>query len=284
MVQREGRILRKGNTSEQVYIFRYITRGSFDAYSWQILENKQRFIASFLSGTAAAREVSDISDTVLSYAEVKALAIGNPLIKKRVEVANKLDRAKIASRGRQKQMQELNDVIETTPHKAANLRRLSIIAMRDYDEYITNKEVVPNEERLAFGEELLDALKSNALTGNEQVFDVYQGFRVILPGDMYPDKRYVYVESDNGGKYRCDIDEDKTFMGCSRTIDYLLEGLKKRAERLEISANLEKKKVDEARLELEKDNPYVKEVEALKNLLAEIDKELEETAKKSETK
>ena len=81
MVQREGRILRKGNTSEEVYIYRYITEGSFDAYSWQLLENKQRFISSFLSGTSATRDMGDIADTVLTYAEVKALAIGNPLIK-----------------------------------------------------------------------------------------------------------------------------------------------------------------------------------------------------------
>ncbi|MCD8201469.1 MAG: DEAD/DEAH box helicase family protein, partial [Clostridia bacterium] len=90
MVQREGRILRPGNMNEKVFIFRYITEGSFDAYSWQILEAKQRFISEILSGSYAARSGDDIKDSVLNYAEVKALAIGNPLIKERVEKANEL--------------------------------------------------------------------------------------------------------------------------------------------------------------------------------------------------
>jgi SNF2 family DNA or RNA helicase len=87
MTQRNGRIIRQGNTNEEVFIYRYITEGSFDAYSWQLLESKQRFISAILQGSIKERYGSDISDTVLNYAEVKALAIGNPLIKKRVETA-----------------------------------------------------------------------------------------------------------------------------------------------------------------------------------------------------
>lgn len=78
MTQREGRILRQGNTNPKVYIYRYITEGSFDAYSWQLLETKQRFIAGLLSGALTDRSGSDIDSTVLDYAEVKALAVGNP--------------------------------------------------------------------------------------------------------------------------------------------------------------------------------------------------------------
>lgn len=92
MTQREGRILRQGNGNERVYIYRYITEGSFDAYSWQILETKQRFITGLLSGSLSERSGSDVEGTVLNYAEVKALAIGNPLVKERVETANLLSR------------------------------------------------------------------------------------------------------------------------------------------------------------------------------------------------
>lgn len=83
MTQREGRILRQGNANPQVYIYRYITEGSFDAYSWQLLETKQRFISGLLSGSLTTRSGADIEDTVLDYAEVKALAVGNPLVKKK---------------------------------------------------------------------------------------------------------------------------------------------------------------------------------------------------------
>ena len=75
-----------------MYIYRYITEGSFDAYSWQLLETKQRFISGLLSGSLTTRSGADIEDTVLDYAEVKALAVGNPLVKKRVEAANELTR------------------------------------------------------------------------------------------------------------------------------------------------------------------------------------------------
>ncbi|MCD8306612.1 MAG: SNF2-related protein [Clostridia bacterium] len=92
MVQRQGRILRPGNTNEKVYIYRYITEGSFDAYSWQLLETKQRFISDLLSGSYSERSGGDIKDAVLDYAEVKALAIGNPLLKERVQTANELTR------------------------------------------------------------------------------------------------------------------------------------------------------------------------------------------------
>lgn len=78
--QREGRILRQGNMNEEVDIFRYVTEGSFDAYSWQTLETKARFIAQVMRGDRGIRSVEDVALAALSYAEVKALASGNPLI------------------------------------------------------------------------------------------------------------------------------------------------------------------------------------------------------------
>jgi len=78
--QRDGRILRQGNTNEEVDIFRYVTEGSFDSYSWQTLETKMRFIAQVMRGDRALRSVEDVSLATLSYAEVKALASGNPAV------------------------------------------------------------------------------------------------------------------------------------------------------------------------------------------------------------
>ena len=79
----------------EVSIYRYITEGSFDAYSWQLLETKQRFISQIMSGKTTARDGHDIDETVLNYAEVKALAVGSPKIKRRVEVCNELERYRI---------------------------------------------------------------------------------------------------------------------------------------------------------------------------------------------
>jgi len=279
MVQREGRILRKGNTSEEVYIYRYITEGSFDAYSWQLLENKQKFISSFLSGTSAARDMEDIADTVLTYAEVKALAIGNPLIKKRVEVANKLERVKIACRSRQKEMQQLRTVIESLPEKIRNLELWALNAESDYRFYSENKEPIPNEERISFGEELLEALESSFHNPEERIFDIYQGFNIYLPANMDKEDRYIIVRR-NTNEYRCEMEADKTPLGCSKSIDYLLEHLKDRADRFRMNAETAQRQRTEAIADLEKGNPYLKETEVITKELEQIDVLLEEAAQK----
>jgi len=90
MVQREGRIIRRGNENGEVLILRYIAEGSFDSYSWQILETKQRFISQFLSGSAYQRKASDLDDNVLTYAEAKALALDAPEVKALAEKENEL--------------------------------------------------------------------------------------------------------------------------------------------------------------------------------------------------
>lgn len=95
MVQREGRMIRQGNTNNVVEIYRYVTEGSFDSYSWQLLESKQRFISQLLSCSLDKRDGDEVDSIVLEYAEIKALAIGDKRIKQRVETYNELSRMKL---------------------------------------------------------------------------------------------------------------------------------------------------------------------------------------------
>src|SRR4029077_14449066 len=90
--QREGRILRQGNENKEVSIFRYVTEGSFDAYMWQALETKARFIGQVITGEKAARAAEDIGGQELSYAEVKAIASGNPAVLTLAEADAELQR------------------------------------------------------------------------------------------------------------------------------------------------------------------------------------------------
>lgn len=90
--QRDGRIERQGNIWPQVYVFRYITEGSFDGYSWQTIETKARFIEQIMSGTLTQRRIDDVSEFVLSAAEVKAIASGNPLVLRKVVLELELSR------------------------------------------------------------------------------------------------------------------------------------------------------------------------------------------------
>lgn len=93
--QQEGRILRQGNQNKKVKIFRYVTEGTFDAYMWQILENKQKFISQIMTSKSPVRSAEDVDDAALSYAEIKALATGNPYIKEKMDLDIQVSKLKL---------------------------------------------------------------------------------------------------------------------------------------------------------------------------------------------
>lgn len=270
MTQREGRLLRQGNTCPEVFIFRYITEGTFDSYSWQLLENKQRFISSFLSGFSCQRDCEDISDTVLNYAEVKALAIGDPLIKKRVETTNRIERARIASSQRQKTLMQLRSIVEEVPYTIDSLKLSKSIAGADYSLYRACRERIPKKERKAFGEELIVAIRNNGMADREKVFDHYQGFDVILPMNMTCDHPYIIIRSLNGGNYHIDMDGDKA-LGCTQRIDNLLDGLLDRCADIDKQIAAQRRKRRAAEAEYAIGNPHKDEIEVLLKELRRID-------------
>lgn len=226
MVQREGRILRQGNTNKEVKIFRYVTDASFDSYTWQILENKQRFIAQFLSGSLDAlhRDESDCADTVLNYAEIKALAIGNPIIKERVETSNELEHARINQRQKRKELANLKELLDAYPRQIENQKLYIANAKADRDFYQSVKVKVSADDRRLFGEPLLEALKGNIMREESTEYGEYQGFKVMLPKHMNPDKPYVVVSRTDSNQYKIKMDGDKA-LGCSKRIDYVLDHL-----------------------------------------------------------
>lgn len=95
LIQRSGRIIRRGNQNKKVHIFRYVTNGTFDAYLWQTLENKQKFIAQIMTSKSPVRSCEDVDESVLSFAEVKALCAGDPRIKERMDLDLDVSRLKI---------------------------------------------------------------------------------------------------------------------------------------------------------------------------------------------
>lgn len=107
--QRSGRIVRQGNNNGEVYIFRYVTENTFDAYLYQILENKQRFISQIMTGKSPVRSAEDIDETALSYAEVKALATGNPHIKEKMDLDIQVSKLKLLKANHLSQRYALED-------------------------------------------------------------------------------------------------------------------------------------------------------------------------------
>ena len=107
--QREGRGVRQGNENDEVAIYRYVTKGTFDAYSWSLVENKQRFISQVMTSKAVSRTCEDIDEATLSYAEIKAVATGNPLIKEKMQLENDVQRLKMLKSSCDSQRYSLQD-------------------------------------------------------------------------------------------------------------------------------------------------------------------------------
>lgn len=270
MVQREGRILRQGNTNNKVFIYRYITEGSFDAYSWQLLETKQRFITDLLSGSLSQRSGSDIDDTVLSYAEVKALAIGNPLIKKRVETANELTRYLTLQRKVIETRQELEKELLEIPSEIASQEDYIEKCKKDIEFYTLNKVEHDKDQRKIIRDVIFEAVQKNFLRENEEKLMTYCGFDIILPKNMVQEKPFVWLQKN--GRYYVEMGDSA--VGSLIRIDNCLDDLEARLERLEERLSILKDKKVSISEELKKKESYSDEIERCKKQLDDIDEEL----------
>lgn len=277
MMQREGRIIRQGNTNEEVFIYRYITEGSFDAYSWQLLEMKQNFIVGLLSGSIDSRNGSDIEDTVLDYAEVKALAIGNPLVKDRVEVANELRRLTIVQKQVIESRLQMEKVLMELPTKIYNYAvriancESDIKAYRKWckdNQGRTKKD--EEEERRIIREQIISGIKSHYFSSTETELLSYRGFTIVLPKNMIPEKPYLRVV--NNGSYIVELSESDVgnLVRIDNVLDNLKDFLKKLKEQHMDLVNQEAA----IRSELDSGENYSATIEELKIRLQEIDDEL----------
>ena len=270
MTQREGRILRQGNENKTVQIFRYITEGSFDAYSWQLLETKQRFIVGLLSGSLEDRTGSDIENTVLDYAEVKALAVGNPLVKERVETANELSRLLTLQRKAIETYFALEKELTELPGKMERQRDLIRKCQEDAAFMQQTFAVQDKELRRQIRKTIYDAVCANCLATKESILMTYQGFQVVLPTNMSKEKPYVWLQRQ--GRYYVELGDSE--VGCLIRLDNALEGLPAHLEKLEKNlAEMEQREVA-LQMELQKEENFTEQITACKEKLAKIDKKL----------
>ena len=146
--QREGRILRQGNTNKEVAIFRYVTEGSFDAYMWQALETKARFIAQVMSGDCAVRKAEDIGGQELSYAEVKAIASGNPAVLTLAETDAELQRLAILNKNHRDEQYLARRNLRDLPDEIKRLDRRLVCLTADKATMESN-DGIPSQEAVA---------------------------------------------------------------------------------------------------------------------------------------
>ncbi len=122
--QRDGRILRQGNDNPQIIIFRYVTEGSFDAYMWQTLETKQRFIQQVMSGKTSVREAEDLEGGALSFAEIKAIASGNPLVMEKVRIDTEVRKLDMLRAAHLNQQYEIGRMVRDLPERIEKSREI----------------------------------------------------------------------------------------------------------------------------------------------------------------
>lgn len=267
MVQREGRLIRQGNTNEKVYIFRYVTEGSFDAYSWQLLENKQRFITDLMCGTAKDSDERQLADSVLSYAEVKALAVGNPLVKKRVETFNELMRYKTLSRESDAKRRELNEMRLELPAKISALKTRLSLVRADARAYEKNPEM-PDSGLIA--PLITKATAENILNHTESYICDVNAFKLFVPSGFNRLRPYLVLKGN--ARYTVDIVTFGT--GAYTKIENFIKKLRDQAKELaENVAELEMQ-LNQTETELAKKDEYADILADLTQRLSEIDKEL----------
>jgi len=270
MTQREGRILRQGNENKQVQIFRYITEGSFDAYSWQLLETKQRFIVGLLSGSIEARSGSDIEDTVLNYAEVKALAVGDPLVKKRVETANELTRLLSLQKKAIESHIALERELQELPGKISRQKLLIHRCEADAQFYAAANTPLDKDARRELRKQLFDAVAENVLAPQETTLLQYQGFDVILPSGMTREKPYLWLQRE--GRYYVELgDVEKGYLV---RLDHVLEGLPRHREMLENNLEDMQQRHIAIGAELQKKEDHTDQIAQCRQALEALDKKL----------
>lgn len=270
MIQREGRILRKGNENDEVEIYRYITEGSFDAYSWQLLETKQKMIKDILSGCMPKRVCEELDDLVLSYGEIKALSIGNHLLKERFEVANELTKKSTLQKKYIEKRQRLEVELMNMPVKINIQKTLIKNCKLDMEYYELNKIKLSSEERNELRHEIFMAIINSSDNNEEVTVCNYQGFDIVVPRNVLKEKMIVYLVRN--GRYMVEMGESE--VGMLIRIDNFLESFENKiAEESETlkQLNIRKKNIKE---ELEKDESYVEEIEKLKRKLEMLDEKL----------
>ncbi len=274
MVQREGRILRKGNLNKSVNIYRYITEGSFDAYLWQLLEMKQRFIDQLVSGSLDKRDLDEVSEMVLSYAEVKALSVGEPQIRKRIELLNEIARLKmirsqnaLVSKAMEKELQEL-------PARIRIFEDLLDKAEEDLNYIQKHAEVFSEEnsdERNNYRVLIEKGLKGNVLMPEDRSLMVYKGFDVFLPKQMSEADPYLILIGC--GRYQVKMGD--SFVGNLVRLDNFFESFEEKiVERYRKELDGLKRHMAALRNELDKKDDVPDKIDQLMLDLKKINKEM----------
>ena len=282
MTQRNGRIIRQGNMNKEVKVFNYVTEGTFDSYLFQTLENKQRFISQIMTSKSPVRSCEDVDEQALSYAEIKALCAGNPLIKEKMDLDVQVAKLKVLKADHQSQKFRLQDKlltkfpadIQETNAYIAGVKadaQLAAAHPQGKEEFcgMTIKGVAYDEKKTA-GERLVLAC-SELPNAEEKVIGSYRGFELSLRFDTFRSEYQALLKGQR--KYTVPLGTDP--LGNIIRLDNSLNSFPERITAAENELATLYQQQEAAQIEVEKPFPQEEELAEKSARLAELNAQLD---------
>ena len=289
MTQRNGRIIRQGNMNKEVKVFNYVTEGTFDSYLFQTLENKQRFISQIMTSKSPVRSCEDVDEQALSYAEIKALCAGNPLIKEKMDLDVQVAKLKVLKADHQSQKFRLQDKLltkfpadiqEVNAHIAGLKADAQLAAAHPQgkEEFcgMTIKGVAYDEKKTA-GERLVLAC-SELPNAEEKVIGSYRGFELSLRFDAFRTEYQALLKGQQ--KYTVPLGNDP--LGNIIRLDNSLNSFPERITSAENELTTLHQQQAAAQIEVEKPFPQEEELAEKSARLAELNAQLDVDEKSHE--
>ncbi len=289
LVQREGRILRQGNENEEVAIYRYVTKGTFDSYLWQIQEQKLTYISQVMTGKSISRSCEDLDETVLSASEVKAIATENPLLAEKMSIDNDVTRLKLLRSQWENQRSRLDqDLRITYPNKLASSKDL--LSKYELDLNTLEKNPIEDFEMMMHGkrytkrQEAFDEMQNLYLlaptdhNGNGQIeIGEFRGLSVLLERSVMQDNIVLKGEAT----YRANFTID-TGIGNITRLMHLPDRTKKNVQKMQEDLQDTLRQIGSAEKAIEKPFSRQEDFDEKMRQQRELTKEIEMTALKRE--
>ena len=282
MTQRNGRIIRQGNMNKKVKVFNYVTEGTFDSYLFQTLENKQRFISQIMTTKSPVRSCDDVDEQALSYAEIKALCAGNPLIKEKMDLDVQIAKLKVLKADHQSQKFRLEDKLltkfpaeiqEQTAKIAALQSDAEIVAAHPQDKENFCGMVIKGmtyDEKKTAGERLILACTELPNT-EEQLVGSYRGFKLSLRFDTFRNEHQAVLK----GKLKYPVSLGSDPHGNIVRLDNALSNFTDRITAAENELTTLHQQQAAAQIEVEKPFPQEEELAEKSARLAELNAQLD---------
>ena len=289
--QQEGRILRQGNQNDKVKIFRYVTENTFDAYMWQILENKQKFISQIMTSKSPVRACEDVDDTALSYAEIKALATGNPHIKEKMDLDVQVSKLKLLKANHTSQIYRLeSDIAKNFPVQISALKEriagmqidsqvVKRVDLQDNDTFAMTVGNVLYEDKKEAGEALIAACAGLKTVSTGGKVGEYHGFTLSASYNMFSNAFELTVK----GKCSYKLEIGKDPVGNMQRIHNTLSSIDRKLTESEQKLETVQQQLATAQEEVKKPFPKEAELNEKMERLSELNALLNMDEKGNET-